>query len=51
MKECYETEYWLDLLNETNYLSLDDYDKLKNDCSKIRKLLSASIVTAKNNTI
>ena len=51
LKECYETEYWLDLLNETDYLPPSDYEKLKNACSKIRKLLTASIMTAKNNNI
>ena len=49
LKECYETEYWLKILVETKYLRLDKYNKMNGDCSKQRKLLSASIVTAKKN--
>ena len=35
LKECYETEYWLSLLRETNYLTEERYGRLYNDCSKI----------------
>jgi len=49
MKECHETMYWLDILKETDYLTVDEYQKLMDACSKIRKILTASIVTAKNN--
>lgn len=41
LKECYESEYWLDLLFETNYLKEQTYRTLKNDCGAIRKCLSA----------
>lgn len=27
LKECYESEYWLELLNRTNYISGDEYKK------------------------
>ena len=37
LKECYESEYWLDLLFETNYLKEQTYRTLKNDCGAIRK--------------
>ena len=47
LKECYETEYWLDILQKTEYLELIEYERLYEDCSKIRKKLSASITTAK----
>ena len=49
LKECYETEYWLELFARTNILSKDQYKSLKNSCGKIRKLLIASINTAKGN--
>ena len=29
LKEANETEYWLDLLNETNYLSEEEFQKIK----------------------
>jgi len=49
LKECYETEYWLELFVKTNILSEEQYKSLKNSCDKIRKLLIASINTAKGN--
>lgn len=49
LKECYETDYWLGLFKDTNIISATEYDKLFSQCSKIRKLLIASITTAKSN--
>ena len=49
-KECYETEYWLELFVKTAIISEEVYKKLKNDCGKIRKLLISSINTAKANS-
>ena len=48
-KECYETEYWLELLFETGYTTEAQYKPLKNDCGSIRRMLIASISTAKSN--
>ncbi|MDE6617858.1 MAG: four helix bundle protein [Clostridiales bacterium] len=48
LKECFESEYWLELLFETNYLIEDDYKKLKNECGTIRKMLISSCKTAKS---
>ena len=50
LKECYETEYWLELFVKTNLIVEENYKRLKNDCGKIRKLLIASINTAKSNS-
>ena len=49
LKECYESEYWLELLFRTKYLSKVEYDKLKNNCGAIRRMLISSINTAKKN--
>ncbi len=49
LKECYETEYWLDIFKETHYLTPSEYEKFAGHCSKIRIKLTASIKTAKNN--
>ena len=35
LKECYETEYWLELFVKTNILSDEQYKSLKNSCGKI----------------
>ena len=50
LKECYETEYWLELFVKTAIISEEVYKKLKNDCGKIRKRLISSINTAKANS-
>ena len=47
LKECYETDYWLDLFKETHIITDDEYKIMFAKCSKIRKLLVASITTAK----
>ena len=49
LKECYETEYWLELFMKTNIILVEQYRNLKNSCGKIRKLLISSINTAKSN--
>lgn len=49
LKECYETDYWLGLFKETNMITVNEYEVLFAQCSKIRKLLIASITTAKGN--
>lgn len=48
LKECYETDYWLGLFKDTNMITSEEYTALFSQCSKIRKLLIASITTAKN---
>ena len=49
LKECFETEYCLELFQKTGYLTSMEYQSLCLDCGKIRKKLSASITTAKQN--
>ena len=46
LKECSESEYWLELLIESGY-----YDKkgILEQCTEIKKLLISSINTAKKN--
>ena len=48
-KECYETEYWLELLFETECIPEDKYKKLHNDCGAIRRMLISSLKTVKAN--
>ena len=49
LKECYETEYWLELFVKSEILSRDDAMELYNQCGTIRRILIASINTAKAN--
>ena len=48
LKECYETDYWLELFKDTNMITPEEYAILFSQCSKIRKLPIASINTAKS---
>ena len=47
-KECYETEYWLELLFETNCMQEENYKTLLNDCGAIRRMLISSLKTIKS---
>ena len=48
LKEACETEYWLRLLNATEYLSEKEYISIIADCREIVKMLTAIIKSAKN---
>ena len=39
LKECAETEYWLDLMKETHILSQAEYDSIIGDCKDILYML------------
>jgi len=39
LKEANETEYWLELLHETEYINDEQYKSLREDCSALCKIL------------
>ena len=39
LKECYETEYWLELMQRSDILSNDNAKMLIHDCGVIRRVL------------
>lgn len=49
LKECYETEYWLELFVKSDLLDRDMAKEIYNECGTIRKMLISSINTAKKN--
>ena len=49
LKECYETEYWLELFVKSDLLNREAAKEIYNECGTIRKMLIASINTAKQN--
>ena len=49
LKECYETEYWLELFVKSDILNRETAVDLYNQCGTIRRILIASINTAKEN--
>lgn len=46
LKECSESEYWIELLIESGYY---EDTSILNDCIELKKLLISSINTAKKN--
>ena len=46
LKECFESEYWLELLFETGYMSKAHFDELTAQCGTIRRMLISSCKTA-----
>ena len=49
LKEAAETEYWLDLLNKTGFLSDVEYNSIINDCKELIKLLTSIAKTSREN--
>lgn len=47
LKECYETEYWLELFVKSEILPREKATNLYTQCGTIRRILIASINTAK----
>ena len=47
LKETAETEYWLKLLKMSEYITEDMVNSLLGDCLEIKRMLIASINTAK----
>ena len=48
-KEANETEYWIELLFQSNYLDEASYQSIIQDCGEIRKMLASIIISAKKN--
>ena len=49
LKECYETEYWLELIQKAEIFTQDIVKILLHDCGAIRRMLISSIHTTKTN--
>ena len=50
LKECYETEYWIELFVKSDLIEREIAKDLYNQCGTIRRILIASINTAKENS-
>ena len=50
LKECYETEYWIEIGQKAEIFTADVAKGILHDCGSIRRMLIASINTAKENT-
>ena len=49
LKECYETEYWLELFERSNIVQANNLKTAIHDCGTIRRMLISSINTTKAN--
>ena len=49
LKEASETEYWLELLFATDFISENQFKSLSSECSELIKLLISTLKTSKNN--
>ena len=49
VKECAETEYWIEMLVGCNAISEESAQMLLQECGVLRRMLAKSIVTAKGN--
>lgn len=47
LKETAESQYWLKLLNKTDYLSDKEYNSIYSQSEELRKILSSIILTSK----
>ncbi|MBK8599589.1 MAG: four helix bundle protein [Flavobacterium sp.] len=48
LKEANETEYWLDLLYQSEYLTISQFQNIKDQITQQLKLLTSIINTTKN---
>ena len=48
LKECHETEYWLEILHETGYIDDTTYKSIQNNCGAIRRMLISTVKTIKD---
>jgi four helix bundle protein len=46
-KEINETLYWLELLQATNFISIDKFEPLSKDVIEIRKIITRILLTTK----
>ncbi len=47
LKECNESEYWLELLFETDSITEENFRNFQHKCIEIRRMLVSSVVTLK----
>ncbi len=47
-KECDETMYWLELLNQSEYITEEEFNSLHLNANELLKMLRSAIITSKN---
>ena len=46
-KEARETDYWLKLLKDTNFIDIKMFDSISKDCKEILRIINSIILTSK----
>ena len=49
LKEANETDYWLCLLRDTDFISVSQFESLNPDCSELIAMLVSTVKTSKSN--
>ena len=47
LKECNESEYWLELLHDVNGISQEEFDAFRKNCIELRRMLVSTVTTLK----
>lgn len=50
LKEAAESEYWIELLHETDYLSKAEFDSIAENCGELNRLLISIVKTSNTNS-
>lgn len=48
LKEASETQYWLELLYETEYLTEREYESIRTDCEELIKVLTSIVKSSRS---
>lgn len=48
LKECNESEYWLELLHDTNSLHENEFKQFQGNCIELRRMLVSAVTTLKS---
>ncbi|RXJ60687.1 four helix bundle protein [Candidatus Marinarcus aquaticus] len=51
IKEANETQYWLNLLKDSDYITVKMFESIEPDIIELLKLLTTSLKTAKENNV
>ena len=51
LKECYETEYWIEIAQKSEIITVESAKNVLHECGSIRRMLIASINTVKQNEV
>ena len=48
LKEAYETDYWLRLLNRTKYITASEFSSIFAENQSVTNILAKIVITSKN---